>query len=78
MIRIIEGTPGAVGTVSWTDCKRNDIVISHHQERWLSRWTTVKRKRPFAVGSARTLGFFYSWHATLEAAQTAARRLATS
>lgn len=74
-------TSGALApVVAWeTICQdRTPKLIVHHEpRRWVSRWVTADRKRPFCVYSVRRGRWSgaLSCHATLAAAVKAAARL---
>lgn len=77
--------PGATDTVEWTDIsQRRDplVYISHEASYEKSRWVSAPRKRPFTVyykkghRSISRFGFPWSRHATLAAAEHAARKIA--
>ena len=73
-------TPGATDTVEWTSIchsKQPFIMIHYSRTYEKSRWVSEDRKRPFAVSyrSPKSVGWMdISHHATLAAAEKAARR----
>lgn len=86
-VYILKRVPGATDkdTVEWTDiCHRKDamVYINHESTYEVSRWHHQPRKRPFVVyyfsGRGRSIVYATPWsyHATLAAAEKAARKVA--
>ena len=73
-------TPGATDTVEWTSVAHSKVpfIMIHHSPTYeKSRWVHEERKRPFEVAyrSPKSVGWSaISYHATLAAAEKAARR----
>lgn len=72
--------PGATDGVEWTSIchSKNPFVFIHHSDlRDVSRWVSVKRKRPFMVATWSN-GYWaeHSAHKTLDGARKAAQSLA--
>jgi hypothetical protein len=82
-VYVLARTPGATDTVEWTAiCHRREamVYISHEVSYTKSRWRSETRRRPFAVyycsGGRVSSGMAWSYHASLAAAEKAARKIA--
>ena len=73
-------TPGATETVEWTSIahSKTPFIMIHYSRTYeKSRWVSEDRKRPFEVAyrSPKRVGWStISYHATLAAAEKAARQ----
>lgn len=81
-IHTLARTPGATNGVEWetiAHSKQSFILIHHSPTFERSRWVHEPRKRPFTVSyrSNKSIGWLdISHHATLAAAEKAARKAA--
>lgn len=69
--------PGAVAWEAICRDRATKLIIHYDRVRWVSRWVTVDRKRPFCIHSVRRGRWSapLSYHGTLDAAVRAAQRL---